>query len=71
MEEAKKEVKQEVKAEQPKPVVDAGTLMLCVWVLYKLNVLTRIQVRECLQIIKDGKWPEDVVKYLQEEVAKI
>lgn len=53
------------------PTVDAKTLTFTVWMFYKLNIITRHQVRDFLQIIKEGKWPEDVVKYLQEEVNKL
>jgi hypothetical protein len=67
---------EEVKKVEPvvevkKPAVDATTLTFMVWMLYKLHIITRIQVKDFLDIIKDGKWPEDVVKYLQGEVAKI
>lgn len=61
----------------PKPVsetpqvIDATTLTACVWVLYRLNMITRIQVRDFLDIIKKGQWPVDVVAYLQSEVSKI
>ena len=62
------DIKQE---EVKKPVVDATTLTFMVWMLYKLNIITRIQVRDFLGIIKEGKWPEDVVKYLTDEVSKL
>lgn len=55
----------------PTPKVDATTLTFIVWVMYKLDMITRIQVRDFLLLIKDGKWPMDVVKYLQDEVKKI
>lgn len=60
-----------VVVEVKKPAVDATTLTFMVWMLYKLNIITRHQVRDFLQIIKEGKWPEDVVKYLQDEVNKL
>lgn len=53
------------------PKIDATTITFMVWVLYKMNMLTRIQVRDFLLLIKEGKWPADVVKYLSDEVKKI
>jgi len=58
-------------AELKPQVVDATTLTFMVWMLYKLNIITRQQVKDFLDIIKEGKWPEDVVKYLNAEVAKL
>ena len=60
-----------VEAPVNKPVVDAFTLAMFVWAMYRLNVLTRIQVRDFLMIIKKGDWPVDVVKYLTDEVKKL
>lgn len=54
-----------------KPVVDAFTLAMFIWALYKLNVITRIQVRDFLDIIRKGEWPVDVVKYLSDEIKKL
>jgi len=51
--------------------VDAMSLIYLVWVMYKLNVITRIQVRDFLDIIKKGDWPKDVVKWLSDEVKKL
>lgn len=50
---------------------DATTLTFNVYVMYKLNMLSRIQVRDYLNLIKDGKHPDDVLDYLQKEVAKL
>lgn len=61
----------EVAAIPSKPVVDAFTLAMFVWALYRLNVLTRIQVRDFLNIIKNGDWPLDVITYLTNEVKKL
>lgn len=65
------EAKPELFPEPEKPKVDATTLTFMVWMLYKLNHITRTQVRDFLEIIKTGAWPEDVVKYLADEVAKM
>lgn len=69
----KPEVK-EVKAEVPKietPKVDATTLTFVVWILFRLNYLQRQQLRDFLDIIKKGDWPQDPVKYMQDEVSKM
>ena len=60
-----------VEAVVNKPVVDAFTLAMFIWAMYRLNMLTRIQVRDFLMIIKKGDWPVDVVKYLTDEVKKL
>lgn len=57
------------KAVSPKP--DATTMVACVWMMYKLNIITRYQVRDFLDTIKQGKWPDDMLAYLQSEVAKL
>lgn len=57
--------------EKSKPVVDAMSLTVFIWALYKLNIITRIQVRDFLEIIRKGGWPEDFVGYLASEVKKI
>lgn len=65
-------VMEPIKIDEPKnPVVDAFTLAMFVWVMYKLNIITRIQVRDFLDIIRKGEWPKDVVKYLMDEVRKL
>lgn len=51
--------------------VDANNLVAVVWMLYKLNVITRIQVRDFMDIIKAGKWPENMVGYLTTEITKL
>ncbi len=53
------------------PTVDALGLVYFVWVMYKLNLITRIQVKDFLEVIKKGDWPKDVVKYLTDEVKKL
>lgn len=53
------------------PVVDALSLVYFIWILYRLNIITRIQVKDFLQIIREGKWPQDVVRYLSDEVKKL
>ncbi len=53
------------------PVVDALGLLYFIWILYKLNIITRLQVKEFLDIIRRGDWPQDVLKYLGDEVKKI
>lgn len=61
-----------VTPELPKvPIVDALGLVYFVWMLYKLNVITRIQVKDFLDIIRKSEWPQDVVKYLTDEVKKL
>lgn len=66
------DVKEAPKAEEVKNTpVDATMLVVYVWVLFKLNIITRIQVRDFLEIIQKGAWPPDVVKYLTDEVKKI
>lgn len=53
------------------PNIDATTLTFMVWLMYKLDIITRIQIRDFLTLIKDGKWPTDVVKFMQDEVKKL
>jgi len=65
------EVVKAVEAIVAAPPVDANNLVACVWLMYKLDIITRIQVRDFLNLIKEGKWPVDILKYLQEEVKKI
>jgi len=60
-----------VAPQAPKPVVDAFTLAMFIWAMYRMNIITRIQVRDFLNIIKRGDWPADVVKYLTDEVKKL
>ena len=60
-----------VESVAPKAVVDAFTLAMFVWAMYRLNIITRIQIRDFLGIIKRGDWPVDVVKYLTDEVKKL
>lgn len=54
-----------------KSSVDATTLTACIWLMYKLNMITRIQVRDFLDIIKKGDWPDNMIDYLQKEVSKL
>lgn len=57
--------------EQKTVVVDALSMLYFVWMLYKLNIITRIQIKDFLDIVRRGDWPKDVLKYLQDEVKKI
>lgn len=52
-------------------IADGKTLTFNVYLMYKLNMLTRVQVRDYLNLVKEGKHPDDVLKFLQSEVAKI
>lgn len=67
--EVAKEVLGEKKADAAR--ADATTLTFNVYLMYKLNMLTRIQVRDYLQLVKEGRHPDDILAYLQEEVKKL
>lgn len=70
--EEKKVIVEEKKVTPPAAApVDAGTLTFIVYIMYKLNMITRIQVRDFLNMIKEGKYPANVTEYLMAEVKKI
>ena len=45
------------------------TIMFILYMFYKCNVLTRHHLKRMVAIIKDNP-PEDIAKYIIEEVAK-
>lgn len=51
--------------------IDPKTVMFIIYALYKLNLITRITVRDTLDLIKTNKIPADITQYLMDEVKKI
>lgn len=51
--------------------IDAKTVMFMIYTLYKLNLITRLQVRDFLELVKSNKVPADLTQYLVDEVKKI
>lgn len=49
--------------------INVDTILFLLYMFYKCNVLTRHHLKRMLQIIKD-KQPEDIAKFLVEEVGK-
>ncbi len=51
-------------------VIDAKTLTYLIYLLYKTDTFTRYQVKGALEVIKKPA-PDDVLKYLMDEIKKI
>jgi hypothetical protein len=51
--------------------IDPKTVVFITYMLYKLNLITRIQVRDFLDLIKSNKVPADITQFLIDEVKKI
>lgn len=49
--------------------VDAKTTLFNIYLLYRMNVISRQGVREALDVIK-GNVPTDILQYLLDEVKK-
>ena len=64
------EIKKEVKEEKKQVVVDASTIMYLLYLLYKVNIINNLVLRQALDEIKKPA-PEDLVAYFQKEFTKI
>lgn len=51
--------------------IDPKTVMFIIWAMYHLHIITRIQVRDFLDLVKKDKTPSDITEYLIAEVKKI
>lgn len=51
--------------------IDPKTVMFVIWALYHMHIITRIQVRDFLDLVKKDKTPPDITEYLIAEVKKI
>ena len=51
-------------------VFDKNTVVYLVYLLYKANMVTRYDIKKILKTI-ESPHPEDVLKYLVEEVNKL
>lgn len=61
-------IKESVRTEKG---VDATTLNFLIYTLYKMNIMTRLNVKEYLQFIKNGNHPDDILAYMMQEIKKI
>lgn len=52
-------------------LIDPKTVVFMIYALYKLNLITRIQVRDFLDLVKSNKVPGDLTQFLIDEVKKI
>jgi Ca2+-binding EF-hand superfamily protein len=48
---------------------DTNTVTFLIYLLYKSNIITRNHMKQMFKTIQE-KAPEDIMKYLVEEVAK-
>lgn len=51
--------------------IDPKTVMFMIYAMYKFHLITRIQVRDFLDLVKSNKVPADLTEYLVSEVRKI
>lgn len=51
-------------------VIDGKMALYLIYLLYKLNLVDRYGIKGALEVIKKDT-PEDILKYLQAEIAKL
>lgn len=62
---------QEPEAQSDVKQIDPKTVMFIIYTMYELHMITRLQVRDFLDLIKKDKVPKDITEYLMAEVKKI